>query len=282
MKNTKIKKPIFILGHNRSGKSVLSEQFTEFTNISYFEHYSNKLHNHPELFPLIPSLFKYRKLRFGKMKSRPSEGLVWKKFGPNWEYLTEKDVTKKIQNYYYSAIKYQLKAFDTNRFINEHPSHCLRIRWLNEMFPDALYIVTKRNPKEIVLSLREKILYRTKNFSEKHVPWYDNPKKFESGNILQDCIDFYNYVEDFLKKDVKLIQKRIVFVDFKNLINNTKTELEKLYKFTNIQVDNSLIDKIPNKINIENSIKFENISDKDKKLLDIAFTEKYSQRDDDL
>ena len=217
---------IFILGHNRSGKTTLMKMITENNNIAYFEHYSNKLYKHPQLFRIIPLLFKYNRLRFGITKPRATEGMVWQRFFPNWCHLTENEVTSDMEIYYNKAIKWQLKAFGTSTFVNENPAHCLKIRWLNKMFPDARYIVMRRNKDSAVTELYEKLQRRKdQGFSKEHT-MIDVFAQFGNNDLWQDCVDFYDYVDNFLKQDLPKVVDRTIQINYDDIVNEPEKQLK--------------------------------------------------------
>ena len=92
-----------------------------------------------------------------KSRSPASEGRLWRRYFTEIDYVDQSQATDEIKNYYYSA-KLELRAFHAKRFVNNNPAHCLRLRWLNAMFPDAYYILIWRDSRAVVNSIYQKML----------------------------------------------------------------------------------------------------------------------------
>lgn len=267
-----IKKPIFILGAARSGTTILYRTFVKHKDTAYFEHYSNKFYEHQSFFRYIPIMSHYRKLRYGDERPKPTEGQVWNKFAENLDHLTEKDVTKEIKNYYESAIKYQLKAFDAKRFVNKNPKHCLRLRWLNEMFPDAQYILIKRDTKAVVASFLQKIYNYKRVFPGKYSPYDTILEKFNHGKLdINASINFHKYVLKHLYEDLLVVKERTIEVDYQDLVNDTHAQIKKMYKFCDLKWYNELDEIIPKELERGNDEKWKTLSQQEQDLLVKAF-----------
>jgi hypothetical protein len=122
-KGVRYRRPVFILGAPRSGTSLLF----------------HLLRSSPDL------------------GSLPGEGHnVWRAFhhprrsgwqsdaiGPGAVRFGER---RFVNAYFYSYV-------DTDRFVEKTPENCLRVSYLLELFPDAQFIVIKRNPCDVISSL---------------------------------------------------------------------------------------------------------------------------------
>ena len=277
-----IVKPIFILGIARSGTTILYDLFTKHKDTAYFERYSNKLHNKPKLFWLIPYMLKYQKIRYGIQRPRPSEGWVWNEFCEPLKHLKKQDVTFEIKKYHHKAIKTELKAFHAKRFVSKNPRHCIRIPWLNEIFPEAKYILIWRDHKSVINSSYQKMKeewdmkfrFPFKNFKgHKSIV-----EKFGDGSKFDACIKYYQYQRDILEKDKLIIKDRLIEMEYSELIKEPETAIKKLYKFTELEWYKELESSFPDRLEQFNDNKWKKLP-KDKR--DILEKIDYSNTGDD-
>lgn len=274
-----ISKPIFIIGAARSGTTVLYELFTKHKDTAFFERYSNKFYMRPWLFKTIPYLLKYQKLRYGIDRPNPSEGLVWEKFFDPLEYLEEKHVTDKMKKYYDSIINTELNAFNAKRFVNKSPRLSLRLKWINKMYPDAYYIVIWRDPKAIVNSLYQKIIKEWERGPViKYVHGFKGHQGIveafsDNGDKFEACINYNKFVQKTLKKDIEIIDKRSIQVNYEQFVKSPRTILEKLYNFVELEFYDELKDSIPEKLDLKNNDKWKNLPESQLNMLKDAFSD---------
>ena len=270
-----INKPIFIVGIARSGTTILYDLFTKHKDTGYVERYSNKLHNKPNLFWLIPWMLKYQKIRYGINRPRPSEGWVWNEFAEPLEYLDETKVTEKIKQYYYKIIKTELKAFNANRFVSKNPRHCLRIPWLNAIFPDAKYILIWREPKAVINSNYTKIKEEWEmefRFPFKNYKGHKTlVEQFGNGSKFDACVNFYQYQQDILNKDKMLVKDRLIEMKYSDLVTQPIEMFKKLYKFAELSWYDDLLEYIPKKLEQFNDEKWKKLPEKEKEILENTF-----------
>ena len=256
--NSRIYKPIFITGMGRSGTTVLYELFTRHKDTAYLEHYSNKFFNSPNKFRFIPLLHKYRKIRYGIDRPKPTQGLVYERLFKRFEYIDETDISQETKKFLFNAIETELKIFKTNRFVNKSGNHCLRIRWLNELFPDAYYIIIWRDPKAVVSSSKRR------NWPH----WSLIKEKF--GKDLSDielCIKHYQFYKNHLLQDLPLINARCIEVNYEDLVRDTRRELKRLYDFTELHWYDEIKKDIPEHLELHNNEKWKTLPDHEQKLL---------------
>ncbi len=271
----KFKQPIFIIGTSRSGTNILYKLFTSHKDTAYFENYSSKFYKHPGMFRFIPLLLKYQKLRFKIDRPKTSEGWVWDRFYTPLQYLDEKDATEKIKNYYYDAIKYQLKAFNATRFVGSNPRNCMRISWLNEMFPDAYYIIISRDTKSVINSMYQVITKKRKKWGSKFLEppstlrGYGHIKKVLGINStdMQTCMDWYELYKTTLNKDLSKVYDRTIHVQYEDFIKDSRNTIKKLYKFTNLDWYEDLNKLIPEHVDLSRNERWKLLPEKEKKML---------------
>jgi hypothetical protein len=275
IRKMEINEPIFIIGNNRSGTNILYKLFTEHQDTAYFENYSSRYYKRPNMFKFIPLLKKYQKFRYGIDRPKRSEGWVWDRFYTLLEYLDESHVTEEIKNYYYNAIKYQLKAFNASRFVSSNPRSSMRVKWLNQMFPDAFYIVISRDKKSVISSMYQVITQKRKKWGDKFLEppstlrGYGHVKKIldENSSDMQTCIDFYELYQKTLKKDLPLISDRTIHVTYEDFVKDSKNTIKKLYKFTHLEWYEKLEKLIPEHIDLNRNDRWKLLPEVEKKVL---------------
>jgi hypothetical protein len=118
-------RPIFVLGCPRSGTSVLLQAL----------------------------------LRSQELRSVQSEGhILWDEFhhprdrGWSSDALGAEDVTEREREYVYRAISWWTRG---RRFVDKTPENCLRVPYLDTLFPDATFVFLRRRASDNVNSLIE-------------------------------------------------------------------------------------------------------------------------------
>ncbi len=98
-------------------------------------------------------------LRSGRLGSVQSEGhILWDEFhdieerGWDSDGLAAEDLTEREREYVYTAIGLFVRG---RRFVDKTPPNCLRIPYLDALFPDARYVFLRRRGADNVNSLIE-------------------------------------------------------------------------------------------------------------------------------
>ncbi len=98
-------------------------------------------------------------LRSGELRSVQSEGhILWDEFhhprnrGWDSDTLTAADVTDREREYVYLALRLFARG---GRFVDKTPESCLRVSYLDALFPDATFVFLRRRAADNVASLLE-------------------------------------------------------------------------------------------------------------------------------
>ena len=223
-------------------------------------------------------MIKLQKIKRGK-NFRPisAEGVVWNRFFTEIEYLDETKATEEIKNYYYAVINAELKAFNAKRFVNKNPAHCLRIRWINEMFPNSNYIIIKRDSKSVVSSIYRKMLKQWKtdpvaNYDHGYKGYHTVKEKFgRDVSKLEACINYYKYIEDTFRKDFHVIEKNSIEINYEEFVRNPREQIKQLYEFTGLKWYSALENHIPERLEEENNEKWKTLEETEVSLLTKTF-----------
>ena len=227
------------------------------------------------MFKFIPLLKKYQKFRYGIDRPKRSEGWVWDRFYTLMEYLEEKHATEEIQNYYYNAIKYQLKAFNASRFVSSNPRSSMRVKWLNKMFPNAYYIIITRDKKSVISSMYQVITKKRKKWGDKFLEppstlrGYGHVKKILDKNCsdIQTCIDFYELYQKTLNKDLPLISEKTMHVKYEDFVKDSRSSIKKLYQFTDLEWYDELDKLIPEHVDLTRNERWKLLPNTEKNFL---------------
>jgi len=271
----KFKEPIFVIGVSRSGTSILSELITQHKDTAYFENYSSYLYKHPGLFRFIPLLKKYQKFRYKIDRPKRSEGWVWDRFFNQLEHLDESHATEEIKNYYYNAIEHQLRAFNATRFVVDNPRNCMRIRWLNRMFPNAFYIIISRDKKSVISSMYQQLKRKKEMRGDKfldgpnNLRGYGHIKKMLGKNCsdLQTCINYYELYRNTLNKDLPIVSDRVKTINYEEFVLHSRDTIKKVFEFIHLQWYDELNKLIPENLQIHYNEKWKLLPDNEKKIL---------------
>jgi hypothetical protein len=228
---------------------------------------------------MSPWKFNLLPLQIKRYKSRPpsTEGRVWRRYFTEINYVDQSQATDEIKNYYYSAIKAELRAFHAKRFVNKNPAHCLRLRWLNAMFPDAYYILIWRDPRAVVNSIYQKLLsYWDKQMQTEYEHGYKGYvtiKEVFGKDVskLKACINFYNFNKRMLLQDLPVIKDRLAEVQYEEFIRQPRQELKRLYEFTGLHWYDEMENDVPQTLQLENNNKWRSLLPEDRQVLENAF-----------
>lgn len=160
----RIEKPIFIVGSHRSGTTVLYEAIARHPDLAYFTNASNGMPRLPILANKVCAalgLDEVTQERFLRddiffTPLTPNEGIkIWELHAPESEdySLDETYSNPAMDRYLRQTIKKHLKFHGATRFINKNPDNSVRMRYLNELFPDAYFIHIVRDARAVCSSL---------------------------------------------------------------------------------------------------------------------------------
>lgn len=233
------------------------------------------------MFRFIPLLMKYQKFRYKASVVKPNEGWIWDRFYNPLDYLDETHVTQEIKDYYDKAIKYQLKAFGATRFVNKNPRNCLRLRWINALYPNAYHIVIWRQPQPAINSMYNSFKKQEKKWGEK---LYQKPKKIthnyyrgygyikeilgNKASKLQTCINYFSLMSKSLKNDLEIVKDRLIEIHYEDFINSPQETMKKLYDFTELDWYDQLSKKIPKKLELKNNEKWKQLPQEESSMLE--------------
>jgi hypothetical protein len=142
----KIDRPIFIVGAPRSGTNIFYRTFARHPDLAWISNITKKVPS---------SLWLTRLIMLFRHDHRPTEANnVWQKFtrGDD-EALGRDDVGPGARTYLRRVLQNNLRIFAKPRFVNKCPGNSVRIDFLKEIFPDAVFIHILRDGRAAAYSI---------------------------------------------------------------------------------------------------------------------------------
>lgn len=258
----KVKAPVFIIGHARSGTTLTHRLMSGDERFSTFKYY--------EL--LLPSLVQKKAIHLiawmdrtllNRRLERRLEAWEKRKFGPTqhihkmglripeeddlmyfsscasgfWAtklpYMDSLDFfhidqrpaadRRRMMNFYRNVVKRQLYINGDNKIhLSKNPTYCGRVEALIEAFPDARFVLLYRNPHETIPSLLKLL----------HVSWKlqgnQSPERIEKSTREMVNLSFESYMHplDVLNRHP---DTRYAIIDYRELTTIPKATIEKVY-----------------------------------------------------
>jgi hypothetical protein len=144
--NYEIRKPIFIIGSPRSGTGIFYRTMAKHPELAWISNITKKVPG---------SLLATRAIMLFRNDHRPTEANnVWAKFThARDESLTKQDVTPTARRFLHRVVQNNLSIFDKPRFLNKCPGNSVRMEFLKEIFPDAIFIHIIRDGRAVAYSI---------------------------------------------------------------------------------------------------------------------------------
>ena len=164
---SQIVRPIFIVGAPCSGTNIFYRTFAKHPDLAWISNITKKIPS---------SLWLTRCIMLFRKDHRPTEANnVWQKFvGNDDESLGREDVTAAARKYFHTVLHNNLRIFNKPRFVNKCPGNSVRIEFLKEVFPDAVFIHILRDGRAAAYSiLRARQRHSGAYWSVKPPGWRD-------------------------------------------------------------------------------------------------------------
>ncbi len=242
--------PLFVLGHWRSGTTLLHELLIRDPEHTFPNTYECLLPHHhlvtqkwmaPLTSWLLPKMRPMDNVAVGWNRPQedefalcnlglPSPYLCWAfpHNGPvHSEYLNLREVPKQARRHWQSSLKRFVKSIAVardRRLVLKSPPHTARIRWLLEIFPDAKFVHIARDP----LTLFPSTVRLWKSLADVHglqpdLPEYD----WLEEEVLRNLVTMYEaYAED----RERIPKGHLCELTYEDLVADPKRELQRVYQ----------------------------------------------------
>jgi hypothetical protein len=204
-----IDRPIFIVGAPRSGTNIFYRTFAKHPDLAWISNITKKVPS---------SLWLTRLIMLFRDDHRPTEANnVWQKFirGDD-EALGDEDVRQDARDYLSRVLRNNLRIFDKPRFLNKCPGNSVRIDFLKEIFPDAIFIHILRDGRAAAYSImRSRLEHSGAYWSVKPPGWQD----LLEVPLVEACARQWKLtVEAILKSAAKLPPDQYLEVRYENFV----------------------------------------------------------------
>ena len=155
-----------------------------------------------------------------------SKFLTFKGDTPKEQKKMDKHREKWKKAYYYMVQMLTLGHGGKQLFL-KNPTTGYRIRDILEMFPNAKFIHTYRNPYKVYMST---VKFFDEVFAIYTLQTWDKEK------MKQDILKNYKTLYEYHERDLHLIpEDRIIHVKYEDFIKNPEENMEKIYKYLNLK-----------------------------------------------
>jgi len=243
--------PIFVIGHWRTGTTLLHDLFSTDPNLAYPTTYECFFPHHFLLTEnTLPKMMKVllpkkrpqddvpvgfdrpQEEEFGMMilgKGTPYITHAWPRFGPaDTEYLDFKGLSdaakKKWADAYMWLYRRLVLKHGPKRLVMKTPANAARLKLLTKLFPDARYVYLARNPLEVFPSTVKlwRALYSTQGLHNPPNldPWLDDY-----------VLDMFARLTEGYEEDKHLIPKdRLVELRYEDFVKDPVANMREIYR----------------------------------------------------
>ena len=201
--------PIFIVGAPRSGTNIFYRTLALHPDLAWISNITKKIPS---------SLWLIRIIMLFRDDHRPTEANnVWQKFiGNDHEALGRDDVTAAAGKYLRTVVQNNLRIFNKPRFVNKCPGNSVRIEFLKEIFPDAIFIHIIRDGRAVGYSImRSRLEHSGAYWSVKPPGWRELLKL----PMVDACaLQWQMTVKAILQSAKKLPRKQYLAIKYEDLV----------------------------------------------------------------
>ena len=248
-----IKKPIIILGTGRCGSTLLYEMFAYHPDVTFISNMNIRFPNSKFLWRLntLFSKFAYKIGLIKPTEHYPLFNQVFSGYGRPIRTLKEFDVTSTIRNGFYGIIEKAIKYGKRDRFLYKVTGWS-RIRFLNELFPDALFINIVRDGRAVAHSFLE-IEWWEGWQGPQNWRWDELPEKYrnewenlEKSFAVLAGLQWKLLMDEFEESRKFINSDRILVIKYENLVKNPGKIFYKILEFCDLEFSKKFKKRIKN------------------------------------
>ena len=247
-----LKEPVFVLGHWRSGTTLLHNLLCQDPETAYTTTYQtvfpNNLFAFQWLFKPIMKMAMPNERPVDNVKLDPNypqeEEFALNNEIPfsfyNWWYFPKKtraiadeylldrtasaEAKEEWKNNYSRFVNRCILNTKGRRFISKNPPNTARIPELLELYPNAKFVFIHRNPYEVVRS--------TLNFYSSILPGIQ-VQDIDEETLMEDILWVYREMIEKYNRDKKMIPEgHLMEMSYADLVDDSKSVLQKIYTTT--------------------------------------------------
>ena len=267
---TEIDRPIFIVGVDHSGTTILYNMMARHPELAWFSQYSLRGGDLPGRMrvPFHGLVNRVGRAAFDftwRKKNRlllpePREGAgIWRRLVPRIEgFLDESDYTDEIADRVRRAFRSELDAWGLERMLVKIPYLTRAMALLDRIFPDALYIHIVRDGRAVSLSNRDRYMERG------HGP-------FEALRVsARRWVETLDYIEG-MEED---LGPRLMTLHYEHFCDDVHGWLQRCIRFSGLSPEHMDLDPIPRALHPTNEKWLSKCPPSEREMLDEVLTPK--------
>ena len=230
---------IFILGAPRSGTSLFYELMVAGFHFAYFSNLAHRFYKTP----LAVSWLGRRMIAthdatyesdYGHIKgwSAPNEGgWIWQRWLEDGPWTDERMLTSLPADEIRATLA-GISAISAAPFINKNVMHSNRVRLLDALFPDCLFVEVRRDAKDTARSII-RAQQRDKGPKRNHDEWWSVRPSNAGGKTLieRTCRQVIGVSQDIARDCSHVGPTRLFSVDYEKLCANPRGTLADVARF---------------------------------------------------
>lgn len=249
----KIYKPIFILGSGRSGTTIMYHLLAVHPQVCWF---SNRMNAQPQRLSLaylhriidLPVLGECIKRSILAQSENPllypSEGEnIYTYFGfrDDMQSVSTDKISKKSFQTYISRL---VAASGNRRFLSKRTANTQRLRLINKIFPNAVYIHVIRDGRAVSTSLHYSSWWKT-------VPiWWLRGKtpldwEHEGRDPLELCALHWQHNVEEIRKQSRYLSGRYMEIRYETLVTDVKQSIRRILRFCELEQTTAYMEILP-------------------------------------
>ena len=244
-------KPILIIGAPGSGTTLLHQTLCSHRDVAYITHNMLRagIRKHGRLVGdrRRALLMLQNLIHRDPASNNPLGDALWIKYFGDYNYMTEKDYSEEMADYFRKKVLQVQNLWGRPRFVDKTLVNCFRVRLLNSIFPDAKFIHTIRDGRAVAFSILNKIDIAGDRFALFDVGF----KEILGDKYKPDRSELYNYGlawAEFVRKGREanaVAQNRYYEVRYEKLATEPYDELRNIVDFCELDWYSEFEEKIP-------------------------------------
>lgn len=252
---TAVVKPVFIIGAPGSGTTVLYDTLCAHRDLAYvtLNMLRAGIHKQGRLVgDKRTTLFKmHNLLHKDKASTVPHEAnAFWIQYFGTYNYMTEDDLTPEMKAHLRKNVAAVQNLWKRPRFINKNLQHCVRVRILDRIFPDAKFVHIIRDGRAVAYSILNKkgeanptmfLLSLKKILGDKYKP--ERSELFNYGQAWGELVGKAREANAFGSD-------RYCELRYEDLITNPRDEIKRVVDFCKLEWYSGFEKNIPKTSNM--------------------------------
>ena len=244
-------KPILIIGAPGSGTTLLHQTLCSHRDVAYITHNMLRagIRKHGRLVGdrRRALLMLQNLIHRDPASNNPLGDALWIKYFGDYNYMTEKDYSEEMADYFRKKVLQVQNLWGRPRFVDKTLVNCFRVRLLNSIFPDAKFIHTIRDGRAVAFSILNKIDIAGDRFALFDVGFRD----ILGDKYKPDRSELYNYGlawAEFVRKGREanaVAQNRYYEVRYEKLVTEPYDEFRNIVDFCELDWYSEFEEKIP-------------------------------------